>query len=389
MTRGPVHDVIVAGVGAMGAATCHALARRGARVLGLERFDIPHAAGSSGGHTRLVRLAYYEHPDYVPLLRRAYQGWDALGEAAGAPILHRTGALYLGPPEGELIAGSLQAARAHGLAHERLDPAEARARWGPFRVPPHFDALYEPDAGFVLCERAIAAMAEQAMGCGAELHGREPVRAWHVEHGGVRVVTDRATYHAGHLVITSGAWTGALVRDLGVPLTVTRQVLGWVWPRAPERFALGRFPCWAAQDDAPGFEGIYYGFPMMPGASAAPGLKVAHHAPGPETDPDHLDRAPTATDEDDFRPALARYLPDANGPLLSMRVCMYTMSPDHHFVLDRHPEHHRVTIGCGFSGHGFKLAPAMGEALADLALHGRSELPIDFLSLDRFESTLI
>lgn len=388
MARGSTHDVIVAGVGAMGAATCHALARRGVRVLGLERFDIPHAWGSSGGHTRLVRLAYYEHPDYVPLLRRAYQGWDALGEAAGAPVLHRTGALYLGPPEGELIAGSLQAARMHGLAHELLDPAAARARWEPFRVPQRFGALYEPDAGFVLCERAIAAMAEQAMRCGAELRGREPVRAWHVEGDGVRVVTDRATYHAGHLVLTSGAWTGALARDLGVSLTVTRQVLGWVWPRAPERFALGRFPCWAIQDDAPGFAGIYYGFPMMPGASEAPGLKLAHHAPGPEADPDSVDRTPTAADEDDFRPALAKYLPDADGPLLSMRVCMYTMSPDHHFVIDRHPAHDRVTVGCGFSGHGFKLAPAMGAALADLALHGRSELPIDFLGLSRFPPTL-
>lgn len=385
MTQGFTFDVIVVGVGAMGAATCHALARQGARVLGLERFDVPHAQGSSAGQTRLIRLAYYEHPDYVPLLRRAYELWDALGEETGVPLLHRTGALYLGRPEGELIAGSLRAAREHRLAHEVLDAAAVEQRFGGFRVPEGFAAMHEPEAGFVLAERAIAAMAERALHHGAELHGREPVRSWQVDRGGVRVVTDRGTYHAGHLVFTAGAWTAPLVRDLGVPLTVTRQVLGWVWPRVPERFALGRFPCWAIEDDAPGFQGIYYGFPLMTGAAMeAPGLKVAHHAPGPATHPDALDRATTAADEGDFRPALSKYLPDADGPLLSMRVCMYTMSPDQHFVIDRHPAHERVTIGCGFSGHGFKLAPVMGEALADLALHGRSELPVAFLGRARF-----
>ena len=272
------YDVIVIGVGAMGSATCHALAGRGVRVLGLERFDVPHALGSSGGHTRLVRLVYYEHPDYVPLLRRAYAGWDALGEELGEPLLQRTGALYLGRPEGEFIAGSLRAAREHGLAHEILDAASVGERCGPFRVPERFTAIYEPDAGFVWCERAIAGFVGRALRLGAEVHGRETVQSWSAGAHGVRVVTDRATYQAGHLVITAGAWTGDLVGDLGVELTVTRQVVGWVWPKAPERFALGRFPCWAIEDDAPGFAGIYYGFPMT---AEVPGLKVAHHAPGP------------------------------------------------------------------------------------------------------------
>jgi sarcosine oxidase len=378
-------DVIVVGVGAMGSATCHALARRGARVLGLERFDVPHAQGSSGGHTRLVRLAYYEHPDYVPLLRRAYELWDALGAEAGTQLLHRTGALYLGRPDGHLVAGSLQAARAHGLAHELLDARAVADRCGPFRVPGHFAALYEPEAGFVLSERAIAAFAERALQRGAVLHGREPVRSWHADAQGVTVFTDRGTYHAGALVLTVGAWTSEHIRDLGIPLAVTRQALGWVWPRTPERFALGRFPCWAIEDDVAGFQGIYYGFPMLSGpALDMPGLKVAHHAPGPVTEPDTLDRLPTATDEDDFRPALRKYLPDADGPVLSMRVCMYTMSPDQHFVIDRHPAHENVVIGCGFSGHGFKLAPTMGEALADLATERRTDLPVGFLGRARF-----
>jgi sarcosine oxidase len=385
MTQGFSFDVIVVGVGAMGAATCHALARRGVRVLGLERFDVPHGMGSSGGQTRLVRLAYYEHPDYVPLLRRAYELWDQLAEEGGVPLLHRTGALYLGRPDGQLVAGSLQAARAHGLAHEVLDAAAVETRFGPFRVPEHFAVMHEPEAGFVLAERAVATFVDHALRHGAEVHGREPVRSWQADRDGVRVVTDRGTYQAGHLVFTAGPWTGALVRQLGIPLTVTRQVVGWVWPRAPERFALGRFPCWAIEDDAPGFQGIYYGFPLMSGVPMeAPGIKLAHHAPGPATHPDAVDRSTTTADEGDFRPALAKYLPDADGPLLSMRVCMYTMSPDQHFVIDRHPVHASVTVGCGFSGHGFKLAPAMGEALADLALHGRSDLPVGFLGRARF-----
>jgi len=375
-------DVIVVGVGAMGAATCHALAERGVRVLGLERFDVPHALGSSGGHTRLVRLVYYEHPDYVPLLREAYAGWDALGEELGLPVLHRTGAIYLGRPDGDLLSGSLRAVREHGLTHEILDPEGVRERCGPFVVPDRFTALYEADAGFVFSERAIAGFVDRALRRGAEVHGRETVREWHADSAGVRVVTDRDTYHGGHLVITAGAWTSGLVRDLGVELTVTRQVLGWVWPKTPERFALGRFTCWAIEDDAPGFQGIYYGFPMTP---EVPGLKLAHHAPGPRADPDALDRMPTAADEEDFRPALRAYLPDADGPLLAMRVCMYTLSPDQHFVVDRHPAHSRVTVACGFSGHGFKFAPVVGRALADLATEGSSALPIGFLGRDRFE----
>jgi monomeric sarcosine oxidase len=291
MTQGFSFDIIVVGVGAMGAATCHALARRGVRVLGLERFDVPHGLGSSGGQTRLVRLAYYEHPDYVPLLRRAYEMWDALAEEAGVPLLHRTGALYLGRPEGQLVGGSLQAARQHGLAHEVLDAAAVEQRFGAFRVPEHFAVMYEPEAGFVLAERAVATFADRALRHGAELHGREPVRSWQADRTGVRVVTDRGTYQAGHVVFTAGAWTGPLVRQLGIPLTVTRQVVGWVWPRTPERFALGHFPCWAIEDDAPGFQGIYYGFPLMSGVPMeSPGIKARPGHASRRGRPRHHDR---------------------------------------------------------------------------------------------------
>jgi len=381
------YDVIVIGVGAMGSATCSALARRGHRVLGLERFDVPHALGSSGGQTRLIRLAYYEHPDYVPLLRRAYAAWDELAERSGVEVLHRTGALYLGPPDGRLIAGTLRSVAEHGVPCERVDRDEAARRFPQFRIPDAFGALFEPEAGFVLCERAISAFADEAMRAGARIQARERVVEWSAGSEGVRVRTDRGSYEGGELVITAGAWAPALMTDLGVELRVTRQVIGWVWPDDPASFELGAFPCWAVQDDAPGFEGIYYGFPLLPAAGFAGerGIKLGHHFLGRTAEPETLDRDPGPADEADFRPALERYLPGAAGSAtLAAKVCMYTATPDEHFVVDRHPLHQRLTVGCGFTGHGFKFASVIGEALADLAIERSSDLPIGFLGLSRF-----
>lgn len=381
------YDVIVLGVGAMGSATCSALARRGHRVLGIERFDVPHALGSSGGQSRLIRLAYYEHPDYVPLLERAYAAWDELAERAGVQVLYRTGVAYFGPPAGHLIAGVLRSVAEHGVPCERLELAEAARRFPQFRVPESFAALFEPEAGLVLCERAISAYAEEALRAGARIRARERVVEWSAGADGVRVRTDRGSYQADQLVITAGAWAPALMRDLGVELRVTRQVIAWVWPDDPASFEIGTFPCWAIQDDAPGFAGIYYGFPLLPAGRFAGecGIKLAHHFLGETADPESLEREPRPADEADFRPALERYLPAAaTAPTLAAKVCMYTATPDEHFVVDRHPLHERLTVGCGFSGHGFKFASVIGEALADLAVERRSELPIGFLSLARF-----
>ena len=381
------YDVIVLGVGAMGAATCSALARRGHRVLGIERYDLPHALGSSGGQTRLIRLAYYEHPDYVPLLRRAFAAWDELAERSGVELLQRTGLLYLGPPQGHVITGTLRSVAEHGVPCERLDRDQAARRFPQFRIPEGFATLFEPGAGFVLCERAISALADEALRAGACLRARERALEWSAGTDGVRVRTDRGSYQASELVITAGPWAPALVTGLGVELRVTRQVLGWVWPDDPDRFALGAFPCWAIEDDAPGFAGIYYGFPLLPADrfGGERGIKLGHHALGASADPETLDREVAAADEADFRPALERYLPSAGAaPTLAAKVCMYTATPDEHFVVDRHPLHERLTIGCGFTGHGFKFAPAIGEALADLAVERSSELPIGFLSLSRF-----
>jgi sarcosine oxidase len=371
------YDVIVVGVGAMGSSACYHLARRGAGVLGLEQFDIPHALGSSHGYSRMIRMAYYEHPDYVPLLRRAYELWRELERASGQELLFEVGGIYMGPPQGHVVAGTIEAARRHGLDHEVLSNAALQSRFGQFRLPDHFTGVFEPRAGFLLPEKVIAAQAELALRGGADLRGREPVVGWDAGESGVHVRTTKGDYRADRLIFCGGPWTSRLVKDLGVELVVTRQTLGWVWPRRPELFALGAFPVWGieAADGS-----LSYGFPMLPDN---PGLKVARHGRGTVADPDSVSRQITPADEAEVQDILSRALPDGRGPLLSMRVCLYTNSPDGHFIIDIHPNHPRVLLACGFSGHGFKFASVVGEVLADLALEGGTQLPAQFLGLAR------
>jgi sarcosine oxidase len=379
---GKTFDVIVIGVGAMGASTCLHLARRGVRTLGLEQFDIPHHFGSSHGMSRMIRLAYYEHPDYVPLLRRAYELWDELEKLSGQKLLYITGGLYMGEPTCELVSQATRAARQHGLQHTTLDRDQIAAQYPQFELPAHYTGLFEPRAGFLVPERCIAAAARCAMQAGAEIHARERVTQWQSDGSGVTVTTDRAEYRAQQLVVCAGPWSGTLLRDLRVKLVVTRQVMTWFWPGQPDRFELGRLPVWGI--DRPS-GGLFYGFPM---SGEDVGLKVAVHAPGTATDPDRVARDPQPGDVDEVEQFLARHLPSAQGPLVGQRVCLYTNSPDSHFVIDRHPEHDRVSVACGFSGHGFKFASVIGEILADLATKGRTVYPIEFLGTSRFQQRL-
>ncbi len=373
-------DVIIVGVGAMGAAASWALARRGARVLGLEQFDIPHARGSSHGYSRVTRTAYYEHADYVPLLRRAHALWRELETESGEKLLHLVGGLYMGPLDGALVGGSLRSARQHGLAHEVLDHAALARRYPQFTVPTDWSGLLEPEAGFLLPELAISSAITCALRRGAEIHGHEPVLSWEANASHVTVTTARATYQADRLIFSGGAWSNQLVRDLGVELVVTRQVLGWVWPKEWAQFQVGTLPVWMI-DRLDGTS--YYGFPMI---THSPGLKVALHGPQTAVNPDRVDRNVLPGDEESFRAGLRTFLPTADGPLLALRTCLYTNSPDGHFIIDRHPQHERVTVAAGFSGHGFKFASVVGELLADLAATGTTELPTGFLGLKRFQS---
>lgn len=350
------------------------LAQRGAKVLGLEQFDIPHALGSSHGYSRMIRLAYYEHPDYVPLLRRAYELWDELERLSGQKLMYLTGGIYMGPPEGGVVGGALKAARMHGLSHEMMDRGQLAKQFPQFSLPENFAGVWEPQAGFLLPEKVIAAQCEQALRAGAELHGREKVVEW--REGWVK--TDKGEYRAKKIIFCGGAWSGKLLSELGVELVVTRQPLGWVWPRRPEIFELGKMPVWGIE--APDGS-LSYGFPMM---ADNPGLKIARHGRGVVTDADLISRQATDTDEREIQAVVNRHLPEGRGPTLAVRICMYTNSPDSHFIIDRLPSDQNVIVACGFSGHGFKFASVVGEVLADLAMEGKTELPVGFLGLGRF-----
>ncbi len=371
------YDVIVVGVGAMGSSACYHLARRGLRVLGLERFDIPHTMGSSHGYTRIIRLAYYEHPSYVPLLRRAFDLWRDLEAESGDALLHVTGSIDAGPEDDWVFAGSLASCREHGLAHEVLDHDALADRFPGYRLPPGHFALFQPEGGFLTPEACIVAQTNGATAAGATIRAREPVLEWREEPGGVAVRTERGTYRADQLVLAAGAWMGKLW-DLPPALAVPeRQVLGWFQPLRPERFAPATFPVFNLAVE----EGRYYGFPIF----GVPGFKLGrYHHLDERVDPDAFDREPNAADEAILRVVTERYFPDAAGPTVGLRACMFTNTPDEHFIIDRHPAHERVVVASPCSGHGFKFASVVGEILADLVQRGESRHEIGWLRANRF-----
>lgn len=376
MTHGG-YDIIVLGLGGMGAATAFELARRGRRVLGLERFAPGHDRGSSHGQTRIIRKAYFEHPDYVPLLRRAYERWYELEQRRGRRLFTECGCLSIGPPGGDLVAGVRRSAVEHGLTVEQLSPADLRRRFPALRFGEECVAVLEREAGFLDVEDCVRAYAEEARHLGADLRENEPAVSWEATANGVTVRTERQTYVAARLVITAGAWASQLLTSLGLPLTVLRKVLLWYGTADDRLFRRDVFPVYLAETP----EGFYYGFPVLDPA----GQKVARHDGGDTVaDPAAVNRVIAPADEEDCRAFLRAHLPLVNGPLRQAKVCMYTMTPDRHFILDRHPEYPQVALAAGFSGHGFKFASVVGEVLADLAERGRTELPIAMFRLERF-----
>lgn len=369
--------MIVIGMGAMGSATTYRLARRGIKVLGLEQFDIPHDRGSSHGVTRIIRLAYWEHPSYVPLLRRAYELWRELENITGERLLIITGSIDVGEESCNTVKGALLSCEIHNLPHQVLDAETLHARFPGYRLPQEMVALYQPDGGFVLCERAIVAHVVAAQNIGAEVHAREEVLSWEVHGGSVQVRTDRGRYTANRLVLTAGPWSGNLLPGLAWMMVPERQVLIWAQPRRPEYFRLGAFPVFNME--AP--EGRFYGLPVY----GIPGFKFGKYHHRYETaDPDQMDREIHPEDEEVLREGIRRYFPDADGPTMAMKTCLFTNSPDEHFIIDVHPEYPQVYLAAGFSGHGFKFASVIGEVIADLLLEGGSDLDLSLFGLGRF-----
>jgi sarcosine oxidase len=370
--------VVVAGTGGMGAAAAFHLARRGARVLGLDRFPIAHDHGSSHGQTRLIRLAYYEHPDYVPLLQRAYALWRDLEDATGRTLLVESGLVMAGPPGCDLVTGAGRSACEHGLALERLEPAEARRRWPAFAVPDDWAVVHEARGGYLFVEECVRAHAEAATLAGAELRAGVAVRGWRRAGDAIVVETDRGPIKAARLVLCPGAWAADLLKLPAVGLRVVRKSLFWFAPPAAQRgaHAAGTMPCFAFDTPA----GFYYGFPALDER----GVKVAEHTGGREVpDPLAVNRGIDDAERQAVDSFLKKHLPGACGRLADHATCLYTMSPDSHFVVGLHPDEPRVALAAGFSGHGFKFASVMGEVLADLAIDGRTRHPIGFLSPSR------
>lgn len=375
------YDAIVVGLGAMGSAAAYQLASRGARILGLEAFGRAHELGSSGGLTRIIRLAYFEHADYVPMLRAAWDLWPKIeAEADRGTLRQVTGGLYIGQRGSHVLDGSLKSAQTHGLQHEVLDADELRRRFPAFQLDDDMAALHDPLAGILFPDRCIDAHLALAERHGAELHFGERVTGWSSDASSVSVTTERGSYSASKLIIAAGAWLPKLVAELELPLRVERNALFWFEPVAqPHLFEAPKLPVWILELDA---DYAFYGFPSLPGQ----GVKVARHHGGRQVEPDTIDRDATAADEQPVRAYMARHMPLANGPRLDSRVCMYTNTPDFNFILDFHPADERVVIASPCSGHGFKFSNVIGSIAADLALDGRTQFEIGFLSLDRFAS---
>lgn len=343
--------VAVAGLGVLGSSIALHLARRGVRVIGFDRHAPPHALGSSHGRSRIIRQAYFEHPDYVPLVQRAFLLWRELQHAAGQPLLAPGGALMLGSPEGSLITGAHESARRHGLEHEWLEGAELARQFPEFRTEPGMVGLWEPTAAALFPEACVGAQLKLARAAGAELHQNEPVLEWSSSAQGVSVTTAQGVYKAEQLVLAAGSHLPALLPGVDHGLWVERQVQYWFEPLGNSSPPIH---LWELLDGT-----FLYGFPDY-----GHGFKLARHHGGEATDPDTVRRRHDAEELARLRALADRHLPSLTGRLLDSEVCLYTNTADGHFWIDRHLAHPEVLIASACSGHGFKFASALGESIA-------------------------
>lgn len=372
------YDVIVIGVGGMGSAASYHLAKRGYNVLGLEQFDIPHEKSSNHGVTRIIRKAYFENPAYVPLLHRAYELWEILQEENDRTLLHLHGSITAGTPEDENFTGAIQACEEHDLPYEILSSDKLTNRFPAYQLPESFKGVYQPDGGFLASDRCLIAHVEETFENGGEIHTREKVLNWDVTSSGVQVNTEHNEYTADRLIISAGPWAQELIDDLQGLATPERQVLGWLQPKQSSHFTPDNFPIFTVTVD----EGPFYGFPVF----ETPGFKIGcHHHLKQDTTPETLDETPRPEDERHLRSVAEKYFPTGAGPTMRLSTCMYTNSPDEQFIIDTHPNYSEVVIAAGFSGHGYKFCSVVGEILADLAIQGQTEHPIDLFSFDRLE----
>ena len=373
----PHYDAIVIGLGAMGSAALYHLAKRGVRVAGFDRHSPPHPFGSTHGHSRIIREAYYEHPQYVPLVRRAYELWNELEAECGRRLFRRTGGLMLGPRNGMLVSGARRSALEHEIPHEELSAAEVSARFPAFCVPDSMVGLLETRAGVLHPEGCVEAHLTLARRAGAHVHAGEQVLRWTKDGEGVKVDTPTGSYVADRVAVAAGAWATELFPDLALPLSVERQVMHWFEPRAePARFALEYCPV-SMIEYTP--DHILYTLP-----NSGEGFKAATHHNGESADPNTVRREVAPDEVEQVRKLLRQFLPLANGELRASATCLYTNTPDRDFLIDFHPTDARVLLVSPCSGHGFKFASAIGEAVAQLLTTGDSDADLAPFRLERF-----
>jgi sarcosine oxidase len=360
------YDIIIAGLGATGSAAAFHLAQRGRSVLGFDRFGPPHAFGSSHGQTRIIREAYLEHPDYVPLIQRAYVLWEELESHIGQSLLRPTGGLMIGLPDSAVVSGAQRSAERHALAYEYLESSELHRRFPALQPADGMVAIWEPHSGILFPEACVAAHIRAARDRHADLRTDEPVQDWRAEADGIRVRTTKGEYHASQLLVCAGSWIKSLLPGVSMPFTVERQIQFWFQPKAEfeNQFTPECCPIHIWEYEPGRF---FYGFPDL-----GEGVKVARHHEGVQTTMDSINRTISPIEVDEMRWIVRRFLPGADGPLRSAVVCQYTNTPDGHFWIDRHPTCPQVLIASACSGHGFKFASVMGEVLADLLIDDRS-----------------
>ncbi|MEY3059806.1 MAG: hypothetical protein RL000_1158 [Bacteroidota bacterium] len=380
-------DYIVIGVGSMGSSACYHLAKSGASVLGIEQFELAHEQGAHSGQSRIVRKAYFEHPDYIPLLERAYQNWEEIELVSGTKVYHPTGLFYTGPKGHPIIENIRAAAKTYNIPLLDSTQQDEISILPLFTVPDDYEWIYEPEAGFVETEKTILTYVEQAKKLGVVIHHQEKVIDWHLNDSGVEVRTDKGNYACRKIIVTAGPWSAKLMPTIKDQLKITRQTLMWLQPEESTLFQSRNFPCWFVVDR--GKPGAYYGFPIADIADQKNpnGFKFAYHYPGEETDPDEVDRIISKEDTNPLLDFIDTYIPKAKGQVLGVKTCLYSNSIDEHFVIDcLKGTDGRVCFARGFSGHGFKFVSVVGEIMADLALKGTTSLPIGFLRADRFEN---
>jgi sarcosine oxidase len=370
------YDVAVVGLGAMGSATLAHLAQRGVRAVGVDRLAPPHALGSTHGHTRIIREAYYEHPLYVPLVRRAYELWEQLERESSTPLLRITGGVWVGPERGALVAGALESARTHGIAHELLDPSELTRRFPAYRAQSNWVALHERRAGMLFPERCVEAHLASARRHGAAVVLNTIVTGWTASSRGVALSTSTAPIDAERVVVAPGAWLPELETALGVrvPVEIERQMSHWFDPVAPNaRFDMCPVGLWELEGEEL--------FLTMP--NEGHGVKCGMHHSGAPTSAAAVERTVSDAENAAARRVLDGIMPGAAGRLRDARVCLYTNTPDRHFIIDRVGDG-RIVLLSPCSGHGFKFASAIGEIAADLVMRGSSDFDLTPFSLARF-----